>query len=931
MNDVPVMDPEDFALRARVKLLGKLLGSVIAKHARPGVFEVVEELRTGYIRLRSPEDGDDTDALRKQLREQVEALDAETLIQVIRAFTLYFQLVNVAEELYRHRARRRQVAGGGPLWVGSFDHSLRQLAADGMEAKALSGLLGELWYQPVFTAHPTEAKSRTVMECLRRIFVLNNKLEHGDDPALNEAMRLEIQTLWKTEELRTQRPTAEDEIRNTLHYFVQAIFEATPTVYRNLQRALDKQYDDPIRVPSVLRFGSWVGGDRDGNPFVTVNTTWFALRMQAREVLSLYLREISKLMDALSQSRRWCTPSEAFEQSLAEDDTSYVHRHGAPPERFAAEPYRRKLFLIRERLVAQHGQLQSELENRAPRSKRAPGGYLSAADFIADLQLIRDSLISHGDDDIAGGRLSDVIRLAESYGFALAPLDLRQESPRHEEALDAVLRETKVCEDYAALDEDARIALLLKVIEQPPGEPPLEFFSEDVRHVLNPIAMIRQASTVFGSNTFGAYVISMTHTASDVLEVLALAAIFGAVGKREDDNWFADLRVAPLFETIADLERIEPVMDALLSQPVYQAVLQGMAGDGKPPLQEIMLGYSDSCKDGGILASSWNLYQAQQRVTQLCKRHGVESMLFHGRGGTVGRGGGPTHASILSQPADTVDGRIKFTEQGEMIFYRYNNPETAVYELTVGMTGVLGHALRRDVVPDAHTDAMAFLAKKGEAYYRKLTEDTDGFYDYFYSATPVKEIGGLNIGSRPSHRKKADRGKYSIRAIPWVFAWAQSRHTLPAWLGVGTALQAFHAEHDNGVETLKSMAADWPYFANFLNNIQMALTKADMGLARAYMALADDQDAAQRVFGEIKAEYDRTCEQILAITGHEYLLGEDPTLARSLERRRPYLDPINEIQTVLLRRCREQPDDPRWLEGLLRSINGVAAGMRNTG
>lgn len=930
MNDVPVMDPEDFALRARVKLLGKLLGSVIAKHARPGVFEVVEELRTGYIRLRSPEQGDDVEALRAELVASIEALDAETLIQVIRAFTLYFQLVNVAEELYRHRARRRQVAGGGPLWLGSFDHSLRQLKADGMDAHALSRLLGELWYQPVFTAHPTEAKSRTVMECLRRIFVLNNKLEHGDDPALNEAMRLEIQTLWKTEELRTQRPTAEDEIRNTLHYFVQAIFEATPTVYRNLHRAVASQFDEPIRFPSVLRFGSWVGGDRDGNPFVTVNTTWFALRMQAREVLSLYLRHIGKLMDALSQSRRWCAPSDAFEQSLKSDEAEYMHRHGEPPERFAAEPYRRKLFMIRERLTAQHGQLQIELENRAQRSRRAPGGYESAEEFVADLCVIRDSLVTHGDDDIAHGHLTDVIRLAETYGFALAPLDIRQESPRHEDAVDAVLRETKVCDDYAALDEDARIALLVQVMEAPPAEPPLEFFSEDVRHVLNPIAMIRPARTVFGGNTFGAYVISMTHSASDVLEVLALATIFGAAGKRGDGSWFADLRIAPLFETIADLERIEPVMEALLSQPAYRAVLDGMAGGGQP-VQEIMLGYSDSCKDGGILASSWNLYQAQQRVTQLCQRHGVESLLFHGRGGTVGRGGGPTHASILSQPADTVDGRIKFTEQGEMIFYRYNNPETAVYELTVGMTGVLGHALRRDAVPDAHTEAMAFLAQRGEAYYRKLTEDTDGFYDYFYSATPVKEIGGLNIGSRPSHRKKADRGKYSIRAIPWVFAWAQSRHTLPAWLGVGTALEAFGAEHDDAAVTLKAMAADWPYFANFLNNIQMALTKADMGLARAYMALAEDQEAAQRVFAEIEAEYTRTCEQILAITGHDYLLGEDPTLARSLERRRPYLDPINQIQTVLLRRCREQPDDPRWLEGLLRSINGVAAGMRNTG
>ena len=931
MNDELLMDPEDFALRARVKLQGKLLGKVIADHARPGVFEVVEELRTGYIRLRTPEDGDDVDALRAGLIEQIEALDVETLIQVIRAFTLYFQLVNVAEELYRHRARRRQVATGGPLWPGSFDHSLRALHADGVDAEALSDLLGRMWYQPVFTAHPTEAKSRTVMEALRRIFVLNETLEQGEDPAVIEQLRLEIQTLWKTEELRERRPTAEDEIRNTLHYFVQAIFEATPTVYRNLQRAMGNRYDDPVRFPSMLRFGSWVGGDRDGNPFVTVNTTWFALRMQAREALALYIRELGALMDVLSQSRRWCAPSDAFEQALAEDEAAYVHRHGVPPERFAEEPYRRRLFLMRERLHAQHAQLQSELENRAPRSKRAPGGYEQAADFTADLRCIYDSLCTHGDRDIADGRLADLIRLAETFGFALAPLDIRQESPRHEAAVDALLREAGMHEDYAGLDEGERIRLLARVIEAPPQAPPLEFFSEDVRQVLAPVAMIREACTVFGPGTFGAYVISMNHSASDVLEVLALMRVFGAAGQDADGNWFTHLRIAPLFETIADLARIEPVMDVLLSQSAYRAVLDSTATDGGQPVQEVMLGYSDSCKDGGILASSWNLYQAQQRVTALCKRHGVTPMLFHGRGGTVGRGGGPTHASILSQPAGTVDGRIKFTEQGEMIFYRYNNPETAVYELTVGMTGVLGHARKQEAVPERFGKTMGFLAERGEAYYRKLTEHTDGFYDYFYSATPVGEIGGLNIGSRPSHRKKADRGKYSIRAIPWVFAWAQSRHTLPAWLGVGTALNAFRSSADDALDILQAMAADWPYFANFLNNTQMALTKADMGLARAYMALADDQDAAQRVFAELEAEYKRTCAEILAITGHDHLLGEDPTLARSLERRRPYLDPINQIQTVLLRRCREQPGDPRWLEGLLRSINGVAAGMRNTG
>lgn len=919
MNEL-AMDPEDFALRARVKLLGKLLGQVIARHARPGVFEVVEELRTGFIALRNGE----RDGL-ESLDRMIRALDAETLMQVVRAFTIYFQLVNIADELYQHRARRQQVAQGGRLWVGSFDDALASAVESGLDATAMSELLGRMRYNPVFTAHPTEAKSRTVMEALRRIFVLNERLEDGESSEVVEAIGREIQTLWKTEELRGQRPTAEDEIRNTLHYFNQSIIQAVPVLCRNLERALGRSYEQRIRFPAFLRFGSWVGGDRDGNPFVTVNTSWYALRMQIREVLTYYLRQTDVLADELSHSRRWCAPTPSFEASLAEDEAEYLNRTGALPERFAQEPYRRKLYLMRERLTAMVEQVQVELENRAQRSRRASGGYASVADFIDDLRLIHQSLCSHGDDNIANRRLKDLIFAAEAFGFSLARLDLRQESPRHEEAVADLLREAGRCDDYAALDEPERMELLTRIVENPPSPPPLEFFSESVRQVLAPIQMMAQAQNVFGEDTFGAYVISMAHSASDVMEVLALGSVYGLTGWQADGA-VCRMRIAPLFETIEDLAHIRPVMQALLANPVYRQMLEASGGD-----QEVMLGYSDSCKDGGILASSWNLYNAQREVTTLCREQGVGCLLFHGRGGTVGRGGGPTHSSILAQPPDTVNGRIKFTEQGEMIFYRYNNPETAVYELTVGVSGVIKHALYADDAPQAHLDAMARLAAEGEAWYRELTEHTEGFFDYFYDATPVAEIGSLNIGSRPSHRKKAERGKYSIRAIPWVFAWAQSRHTLPAWLGVGTALERFQAEHPDATALLREMAEQWPYFANFLNNTQMALTKADMDIARRYAELAPDQAKAQAIFSVIEAEYRRACTEILRITGQTQLLGEDPALGRSLERRRPYLDPLNAIQTLLIERCRERPDEPVWKEALLRSINGIAAGMRNTG
>jgi len=919
MNDLS-LDPEDFALRARVKLLGKLLGQVIAEHARPGVFEVVEELRTGFIALRNGE-VDHAAPLDSLIR----SLDAETLMQVVRAFTIYFQLVNIADELYQHRGRRRQVAQGGRLWVGSFDESLATAVESGLDAVAVSSMLGRMRYNPVFTAHPTEAKSRTVMEALRRIFVLNEQLEEGEKPEVIEAIGREIQTLWKTEELRGQRPTAEDEIRNTLHYFHQSIIKAVPVLSRNLERALGRSYDQTIRFPPFLRFGSWVGGDRDGNPFVTVNTSWYALRMQIREVLSYYLRETDLLADELSHSRRWCMPTPAFEESLAEDEAEYLNRTGALPERFAQEPYRRKLYLMRERLEAMVGQIQVELENRAQRSRRASGGYAVAADFVADLKLIHASLCSHGDANIADRRLKDLIFAAEVFGFSLARLDVRQESPRHEEAIADLLRETGRCDDYAALDEDARMELLASVIRNPPSPPPMEFFSDSVRHVLSPVQMMAEAQNVFGEETFGAYVISMAHTASDVMEVLALGSVYGLTGYRKEGA-VCRMRISPLFETIEDLAHIRPVMQVLLADPVYREMLDASGGD-----QEVMLGYSDSCKDGGILASSWNLYNAQREVTQLCREQGVGCLLFHGRGGTVGRGGGPTHASILAQPPGTVNGRIKFTEQGEMIFYRYNNLETAVYELTVGVSALIKHALNEDDAPQAYLETMAKLAGDGEAWYREITEHTEGFFDYFYDATPVAEIGSLNIGSRPSHRKKAERGKYSIRAIPWVFAWAQSRHTLPAWLGVGTALETFQREVPDATEQLQEMARRWPYFANFLNNTQMSLTKADMDIARRYADLAPDRERADSIFGVICEEYERARREILRITGQDHLLGEDPALARSLERRRPYLDPLNAIQTLLIERCRERPGEAVWKEALLRSINGIAAGMRNTG
>lgn len=917
----------DRALRSRVKMLGRLLGQVLREQAQPGVYRAVERLRTGFIAERR-----EPDATRHaRLLKYIHRMPADKLAEVVRAFGIYFLLVNTAEELAAHKARRRRVGEHGPLWAGSFDYALRVLKGAGLDRERAREALSGLDYRPVLTAHPTEAKPRAVMEALRRIFHACEFLDRRNAPRherrlARERLLADIQVLWRTDELHGRRPTVEDEIRNSLYYFRDSIFASVPVVYRNLDRAWDNVYDAPAPTSPALRFGSWIGGDRDGNPLVKRAETLYALRLQAREVLSEYLRRLDELLSELTHSRRWCRPTQALECSLVRDEQAHARLHGEVPARFTDQPYRRKLFFMRGHIRAMREQLQTELEARAPCSRRAADGYASAEEFVGDLALIRDSLRADGDGNVADGHLQDLIRLAQTFGFHLAHLDIRQESGRHESCVVAVLAEAGVCHDYGVLDEADRVELLARLLADggmpaPGGED----FDEADAETLDTFRLIGEATEVFGEAAFGTYVISMTHQASHILEVCFLAGLHGIAGRRTD-GWFCKLGVSPLFETIDDLERIEPVLETLFDLDVYRALLRASGG-----VQEVMVGYSDSCKDGGILASSWRLYQAQQRVAALADRHGVVVRLFHGRGGSIGRGGGTTRASILAQPRDTVRGRIKFTEQGEMIFYRYNNRETAVHELTVGMSGVLEAGVQRDHETPAFRSVMDDLVHYGETFYRRMTEDTPGFLDYFYEATPVGAIGLLNIGSRPSHRARGDRGKESLRAIPWVFSWAQARITLPGWLGVGTALERLRAERSDAEELLGRMYRDWPYFRAFLNNTQMVLFKTDVDIAAEYSGLCEDKALGRRIHAELAAEYRRACTEVLRITGCETLLGDDPALALSLERRNPYLDPLNYIQVALLARRRKDTLDEIGTDALLRSINGVAAGMRNTG
>lgn len=923
---------ESQQLQQDIDLFTRLLGDVLRQHSRKRVLVMVERLREGFLELRRQEDAE----LRGRLIERIESLDHQTLGEVIRAFNIYFALVNIAEEVNGHLSRREHVSSGEPLWVGSFDHTVRSFQADGVAPEHFQSLLEHLLYLPVFTAHPTESKRRTILENHRRLFLLLQTLherkmnqEERDDKLREIVTR--IQVLWKTDEMRVHKPQVSDEVRQGLYFFRESLFNTIPEVYRNLERAVRRVYgsDAGISVPSFIRFGSWIGGDRDGNPFVKPETTEMALRMHHELVLEQYIGRVGELSRLLSQSSSLCEQSPEFLDSLHQDEDYWLEIKSGRAPRESNEPYRRKLDIMRHRLETNLARVRANLrEERCG----AANGYDHADDLLGDLYLVRDSLIGHSDADAAAGELQDLIRLVETFGFHLVHLDIRQESTRHTQAVTELFARQPGAPLYQAFDEPQRLELLSRTIADPKGMViDKETLTPETRETLEVFEVMVRMRAQISSEVFGNYVISMTHAASHVMEVMLLARLAGLAGKMGDE-WFCDIRISPLFETIEDLAHIRQVMGALFEHPSYSALLKASGN-----LQEVMLGYSDSCKDGGILASNWNLYDAQQKIIALADHEGVACRLFHGRGGTIGRGGGPTHEAILSQPLDTVHGQIKFTEQGEVLSYRYANPETARYELTMGISGLIkASRCLIEPPPEDRKDYLGImdeLASLSEDAYRGMV-GFPGFLDYFYEATPLDAIARLNIGSRPSHRKKADRSLGSIRAIPWVFGWAQSRHTLPAWFGVGKALENWRGNDPERLAKLQRMYREWPFFRALLSNIQMALFKAEMHIAEQYSRLTTDQQGAQQVYRLIHDEYRRALDQVLAVSGLHGLMEETPELRHSLGRRNMYLDPLNQIQVSLLERYRgsvSAEDGEQWLEPLLRSINAIAAGMRNTG
>ncbi len=923
----------DKQLRSRVKLFGNILGNVLLEHAGKDVFTAVEKLRKGHISLRSKNDY----ARRRRLDKLVASLNAKSTEHVVRAFSIYFSLVNIAEEEFQHKQRRREVGAKGFTWKGSFYNAFNDFQKNDVTAEQLQELLNQTAYIPVFTAHPTESKRRTVMEAIRRIYIISDQLNEANLSKIQkeniiEELEQHIQILYKTNEVREQKPEVTDEVKNGLYFYRKSLFKSVPQTYRNLEKAIGRTYgkDSGITVPSVIKFGSWIGGDRDGNPFVKPETTILALRMQSQEVLNEYLKQVKSLSKILTQSNLFCQPTDKFLTQLAIDEKEVTEPFAEYPNRFRQEPYRRKLFIMQHRISCTLAKVEARLEGVEPESSKC--GYINEKGMLNDLYLIRDSLISHGDASSAAGDLQDLIRQVETFGFYLSNLDVRQESTIHSQTVAELLKQIDGS-DYSRLDETTRLQTLAKHINSTPAKFDKNKLSEMSAETISVFDVMLKMREEISPDAFGTYVISMTHAASHVMEVMFLAWLTGLAGKN-NNQWFCHVRVSPLFETVEDLTHIQPVMSQLFDNTTYTELLKSSGN-----LQEVMLGYSDSCKDGGILASVWNLYQAQQQITELTRSRGVRLRMFHGRGGTVGRGGGPTHDAILSQPTGTVHGEIKFTEQGEVLSYKYSNQQTAVYELTMGLTGLLKAStnLIKKPEPDKpeYLEIMAELAKEGENQYRQLTDNTEGFLDYFYEATPVYEIGQMNIGSRPSHRKKADRSKNSVRAIAWVFGWAQSRHTMPAWFGIGTALEKWLNNDNNNLETLQNMYKDWPFFRALLSNSQMALFKGEMQIAKNYMSLCENQDTAKNVYKIISKEFTRTTDNVLNIAKINELMEETPYLALSLTRRNPYLDPLNQIQLSLLKKYRDESlseeERTKWLHPLLRTISAIAAGMRNTG
>jgi phosphoenolpyruvate carboxylase len=901
-----VVEPREAAqaaLSADIHLLGDLLGEVIVDQEGEAFFELEERIRALAKGRRSGEE-----AAAYQLDSLVAASDVEQAQLLTKAFAIFFQLVNIAEETQRTRMlRSRERASKGHLHE-SISEAIAGFHEAGLSEDAVGTLLDSLSIRPVLTAHPTEAKRDVVLAKLRRISESLHRLEvHRLLPreVAEEVayLREEITGLWQTTPTRATRPSVLDEVQHGIYFLRATLMDVVPELYAELEMALGNHYSGRRwLVPPFLRFGSWMGGDRDGNPFVKPETTLSTLLASREAARSEYQARVADLADRLTQSLIEVGASDELLLSIADDATRYSDLGDSVSQRFPGEPYRQKLALVSRRLEED--------------------AYATGAGLLADLTLVDESLRQHRGGTFAAGHLGRLIRQVQVFGLNLAALDVRQHSSAHANALDEILTRNGVCQGYAALPEAEREEVVTREVRRGGVPlPPAELLSPQAADVVDTFRAVREAHQRFGRDCIGAYVISFTQAASDVLAVLLLAQGVGVSH---------DLDIVPLFESVRDLRAAPQIMADLFRNVSYSRHLAD-----RSRRQQVMIGYSDSNKGAGYLAANRELYHVQRSLVQVCQEHGVGLEIFHGRGGSIERGGGPTNRSILAQPPGSVAGRLKLTEQGEVIAERYANPHVAYRHLSQTVNAVLRASAPHLVspVPEEWESALAELADTAYRAYRALVYETPGFEDYFYQATPIDEITSLQIGSRPARRHDGDIE--SLRAIPWVFAWMQSRVLLPGWYGLGSALHAYAERSPAHLERLTALYQDWDFFATVIDNAQMALAKADMPIARLYAGLVSDAALRDAVFGRIQAEHELAERMVVAITGQEALLDNQPGLQRSIRLRNPYVDPLNYVQVELLRRLRSLDEDDTQrgeiAAAVLRTINGVAAAMKNTG
>ena len=917
-----------------IRLLGRILGDVIREQEGAEIYELIEKIRKLSVSFRRDADH----AADKALKKLLKGLPGDYAVSVIRGFTYFSHLANLAED--RHHIRRRAIHERvGDTQEGSIEVALQRLRWAGITPKIISQTLAHSFLSPVLTAHPTEVQRQSILsaerdlaELLRerdeikaRAAVVNASKDAltPKELAANEMrMRARVMQLWQTRLLRFSKLTVADEIENSLSYYESTFLREIPKIYAALEEALGTH-----PVAPFLRMGQWIGGDRDGNPNVNAQTLQQALKRQAEVALRHYLTEVHYLGSELSLSAMLVDFPPAMKALAEKSPDTNAHRMD--------EPYRRALTGMYARLAATLKFLTGGDAARHAVEPQNP--YADAGSFLADLKVIQASLKSHHAQALAAQRLDPLIRAVEVFGFHLATVDLRQSSDQHEKVVGELLEKARIEKDYAALEENSKRAVLMTLLNDArPLRIPGAAYSAHSQSELAIFEAAHEARAKYGAEAIRHYIISHTETVSDLLEVLLLQKEVGLMRSTLDDKARVDLIVVPLFETIEDLRNSASIMREFYALPGIANLVQRSGAE-----QDIMLGYSDSNKDGGIFTSNWELYRAEVALVadfdRLANSHNIQLRMFHGRGGTVGRGGGPSYQAILAQPPGTVRGQIRLTEQGEVIGSKYANPEIGRRNLETLVAATLEATLLQPTktAPRNFLETAAQLSESSMAAYRHLVYETAGFNDYFFGATPIREIAELNIGSRPASRK-ANQKIEDLRAIPWGFSWGQCRLTLPGWFGFGSAVEKFldqptDKERKAALALLQKMVKQWPFFKTLLSNIDMVLAKSDLALASRYSELVSDAKLRKKIFAAIEAEWHRTADVMALLTGEKHRLANNPALARSIRHRFPYIDPLHHLQVELIRRYREGKADERVQRGIHISINGIAAGLRNTG